>query len=105
MTQIREQGKENLCDLPHLSRQGRCATGQERAQEVQERCVGDGVVSRKATALHQQEVVRAGIGFDLSHQARFADARFPRQQGDVPLAAFRPIDEQVEQCEVQGTPD
>ena len=77
-------------------------TGQEGAQEVQQRRVGDGVIGRKATALHQQKVVRGSIRFDLSYQARFANARFPGHQGNLPLAAFRSINEQAEGSEIMS---
>ena len=39
----------------------------------------------------------------LQNQGLFALGYY--HEGDVPLAAFRSIDKQVEQCEVQGTPD
>src|SRR5712692_5335673 len=54
------------------------------------------MIGWKATALHQQKVARDSPGFDLSHQARFADARFPANQGHLPLSAFRSIDEHAE---------
>jgi hypothetical protein len=54
------------------------------------------VIGRKATALQQPKVVRASIGFDLGHQAGFANAGFPANQSHLSLTAFRSINEQAE---------
>ncbi len=80
-------------------------TAQEGAQEVQQRRVGDGVIGRKATALHKQKVVRGSVDFDLSHQARFADACLPGKQGHLSLTAFRSIGEQAEGGALMHTTD
>src|SRR2546425_13378574 len=67
---IRKQREKRLCDLLYLGgRPGERVTGQEGAQQVQQRSVGNGVIGRKATALQKQKVVRSSIRFDLSHQA------------------------------------
>jgi hypothetical protein len=34
------------------------------------------------------QVASTGVGFHLRDQARFANARFPAEQGNLPLAAF-----------------
>jgi len=49
--------------------------------------------------------VRGRIGFDLSHQARFANARFTRNQGNLPLTALRSIDERAEGGEIMRATD
>jgi hypothetical protein len=54
------------------------------------------VIGRKATALQKPKVVRAGIGFDLGHQAGFANAGFPANQSHLSLTAFRSINEPAE---------
>src|ERR1700686_126151 len=52
VAEFRKQREKSLGKLLHLSRrQGKGATGEEGAQEVQERSIGDGVIGRKATAL------------------------------------------------------
>src|SRR5579871_1397517 len=54
------------------------------------------MIGGKAIALHQQKVARGSLGFDLSHQARFADACFPANECHLPLSAFRSINEHTE---------
>jgi len=103
---IGEQGEEGLRDLLHLGiRLGQRANGQERAQEVQQRRIGAGAIGRKATALQKQKVVRGRIGFDLSHQAGFANACFTGNQSNLSLTAFRSIDEQAEGGEIMRATD
>src|SRR5579884_1146267 len=53
------------------------------------------MIGRKTTALQQPKVVSERLGFDLSHQARFADACFPANQGDTSLPLSCSINQQM----------
>ena len=68
-------------------------TGQEGAQEVEQRCVGDSMIGGKATALHQQKVLSGRIRLHLCRQPRFAHACFTRQQDDLPSSTLRLLDQ------------
>ncbi len=54
----------------------------------------------KAVSLEQEKILRGSRGFGLGHQARFADPCFTRQQGDLPSATLRLIDQLLERGEV-----
>jgi len=49
--------------------------------------------------------VRESLGFDLSHQARFANACLPGKQDHLSRTTFRSIDEQAESGEIGCAPD
>src|SRR5947199_5605853 len=53
-------------------------------------------------ALEGKEALGSRVGLRLCHQARFADPRFAGKQDNLPLAAFRSIDERVEGSEFGG---
>jgi hypothetical protein len=80
-------------------------TGQKRAQEVEQRSVGNGVIGRKAATLRHLEAVSERLGLDLSHQAGFADPGFAGKQGDLPSAMLRLIDQLLERGEVTDAVD
>jgi hypothetical protein len=63
------------------------------------------MIGRKATALQKAKVVRGSIGFDLSHQARFADTRFPGNQGNTSLSLSCSINKQMKGGEIVCTAD
>ena len=61
------------------------------------------MISLEAVALEQEKILRGSRGFGLGHQARFADACFTGQQGNLPLTIVRLIDQRVERGEFIDT--
>jgi hypothetical protein len=65
----------------------------------------NGKIRGRATALQQPKVVRGSLGFDLSHQPRFANASLSAEQCHLPSAAFHLINELVEGGQIACAPD
>jgi hypothetical protein len=65
----------------------------------------NGKTRGKATALQQPKVLRGGLGFDLGHQLRFANASPTAEQCRMPSAAFHLINELVEGGQIGCAPD
>ena len=74
-------------------------------QQVKEGSIGAGVIGREAITLEKLEALSAGFGFELSHKARFADPRFPTEQGDLSFAILRLFHTPVEGGEFRSAPD
>jgi len=55
--------------------------------------------------LHEPKAPSLGGGFHLRDQARFTDACFPAQQGNVPAVTFRLLKQPMESGEFGGAPD
>src|SRR5258708_2055124 len=87
-----------------MSRQ-RGYTGKVRTQQIKKGSIGKRTIGLKAVPLQQQKALAGGVGFHLRDQARFANARFPAEQGNLPPAAFRLLNEQVEGGELGCAPD
>jgi len=80
-------------------------TGKVRTQQIKKGSIGKRTICLKAVPLQQQKALSLGVGFHLRNQARFANARFPAKQGDLPPATFRLLKKQVEGGELGCTPD
>jgi len=59
----------------------------------------------KQLPCNTQKVVRGGLGFDLGHQPRFANASLTAEQCHMPSAAFHLINELVEGGQIGCAPD
>src|SRR5216117_4058440 len=68
--------------------------------EVKQGSIGTGDISLEAVSLEQKKILCGSIGFCLGHQARFANARFTAQQGDLASSTFCLVDQRVESCQV-----
>jgi len=79
--------------------------GKGRTQQIKKGGVGKRTICLKAVPLEQQKTLTGGGGFHLSDQARFANASLPADQGHVPAAAFRLLNQQVESGEFGSAPD
>lgn len=77
----------------------------ERTQEIKKRGVGRRSICLKTVPLHELEALPSGGDFHLRHQARFANARFPAKQGNLPSVAFRPLKKQVQDGKLACAPD
>jgi hypothetical protein len=74
-------------------------------QQIEKRGIGKRTICLKAVPLEQQKSLTGGGGFHLRDQARFANASFPTQQGNVPTAAFRLLKQPAESGELGCAPD
>jgi hypothetical protein len=79
--------------------------GKVRTQQIKEGSVRKRTICLKTVPLEQQKALSLGGGENLRDQARFADASFPAEQGNVPAAAFRLLKQQVENSELGCAPD
>jgi len=51
--------------------------------------------------LQQQKALVGSVDFYLRYQARFANARFSAEQGNLPLTSFRLVNERMKGCQVR----
>ena len=87
-----------------MSRQ-RGYTGKVRTQQIKKGSIRKRTICLKAVPLQGQKALTGGLGFHLRDQARFANARFPAEQGNLPPAAFRLLKKQMAGGELGGAPD
>ena len=61
--------------------------GKGRTQQIKKGGVGERTICLKAVPLEEQKSLTGGGGFHLRDQARFANARLTRHEGDLALSA------------------